>query len=151
MIRSATIDDSAAILKLVNGYADQGLMLSKCPYDIYRNIQSFLVYEEKGKVLGCCRLSINWKDIAEVASLAVDPAHLKKGIGRRLVEACVEWAKTLKIAKVFTLTYQCQFFEKCGFQEVDRNTLPHKVFGDCLNCAKVDCCDEHAFIKTLDF
>ena len=150
MIRQATMADSSAILELVNSYADQGLMLKKCPYDIYRYIQSFLVAEEKGCIIGCVRLAIAWKDLAEVASLAVHPEHLKKGVGRQLVKAALEQAKDLKISKVFTLTYQCDFFKKCGFNEVERDSLPHKVFGDCLNCAKVDCCDEHAFIKVLD-
>ncbi len=151
MIRRATMIDAPVILELVNYHAERGLMLRKCPYDIYRHIQGFFVYEENGQVIGCSRLSIAWKDLAEVASLAVHKDHLKKGIGRQLVEACIERAKQLHIPKVFSLTYQCDFFKKCGFHEVERDSLPHKVFGDCLNCAKVDCCDEHAFIKMLDF
>ena len=148
-IRRATMLDSSAIMDLVNFYASQGLMLQKCPYDIYRNIQSFFVYEDQGQVLGCVRLAIAWKDLVEVASLAVHQKHLRKGIGKKLVETCLKEAKKLHVSKVFSLTYQCDFFKNCGFHEVDRDTLPHKVFGDCLNCAKVDCCDEHAFIKEL--
>lgn len=151
MIRTATMRDASVILELVNYHAERGLMLKKCPYDIYRHIQGFFVYEEEGQVIGCVRLAIAWRDLAEVASLAVHQDHLKKGIGRCLVEAALARAKDLKIPKVFTLTYQCDFFKKCGFYEVERDSLPHKIFGDCLNCAKVDCCDEHAFIKILDF
>ncbi len=149
MIRNAKMTDVPDILELVNYNADKGLMLKKTPYAIYKNIQGFFVYEEEGKVIGCSRVAVVWKDMAEVASLAVHKDYAKKGIGRMLVNACINRAKDLDITKVFSLTYQCDFFSKCGFTEVPRDTLPHKVFGDCLNCAKVDCCDEHAFIMKV--
>ena len=149
MIRNAKMSDAPAILELVNYHAEKGLMLRKCPYEVYRNIQGFFVYEEAGQVIGCARISVAWKDLVEVASLAVHKDHLKKGIGRKLVEKCLERAKELGVPRVFSLTYQCDFFKKCGFHEVDRDTLPHKVFGDCLNCSKVECCDEHAFVKDI--
>ncbi len=149
MIRKATMADASAILELVNYHAERGLMLKKCPYDIYRNIQGFFVYEENGQVLGCARIAVAWKDLVEVASLAVHKDHARKGIGKQLVNACIERAKNLGVARIFSLTYQCAFFAKCGFYEIDRETLPHKVFGDCLNCAKVECCDEHAFVMDL--
>ncbi len=149
MIRNATMGDAPAILELVNNYANKGLMLKKCPYDIYRNVQGFFVYEEDGYVLGCVRAAVVWKDLIEVASLAVHPNAGRKGIGRQLVNTCIEHAQKLGVPRVFSLTYQCEFFSKCGFHEIDRETLPHKVFGDCLNCAKVDCCDEHAFVRDV--
>ncbi len=149
MIRHAKMNDAQAILDLVNFYAEQGLMLKKCPYDVYRNIQSFFVYAEGERILGCVRAAVVWRDMIEVASLAVHPDAGRKGIGRQLVNACIEQAKELGVARVFSLTYQCEFFTKCGFHEIERETLPHKVFGDCLSCAKVDCCDEHAFVRDI--
>jgi len=149
MIREATMKDVDAILKLVNANAKKGLMLMKSPYAVYVQICNFLVYEEKGKILGCARLAIAWNDLAEVASLAVDSRQRGKGIGRKLVEALEEKAKKLHIKRLFSLSYQVGFFTKCGYREIDRNDLPHKVFGECLNCPKVNCCDEHAFIKDI--
>lgn len=149
MIREATMKDVDAILKLVNSNAKKGLMLMKSPYAVYVQICNFLVYEEKGKILGCARLAIAWNDLAEVASLAVDSRQRGKGIGRKLVEALEEKAKKLHIKRLFSLSYQVGFFTKCGYREIDRNDLPHKVFGECLNCPKVNCCDEHAFIKDI--
>lgn len=149
MIRPAKMKDAAQILELVNGYATEGLMLPKAPYDVYRNIQNFFVVEKDEKIIGCARLSIASKDLAEVASLAVLKDQNKLGIGRKLVEACLERAKYLGLEKVFTLTYQCAFFEKCGFEKIKRDDLPHKVFGECLNCPKAECCDENAYIISL--
>ena len=150
MIENATMDDCEAILKLVNKNADKGLMLPKTPYMIYKNITNFLVWKERGRVVGCCRLAIVWNDLAEIASLAISKSYQGKGIGKKLVQACLQKAQDLKIKQVFVLSYQVEFFKKCGFKEVPRESLPYKVFGDCLNCPKVNCCDEKALILPLD-
>jgi amino-acid N-acetyltransferase len=140
------MSDADAILGLINPHAAQGLMLSKKPYDIYRNIMNFFVIEEEGKVVGCAKISIVWRDLAELVSLAVDSDVHGQGVGKQLVQACLDEAKHIGIARVFTLTLQCDFFSKCGFTEVPHSALPHRVFGKCLACPKADCCDEHAFV-----
>jgi len=149
MIRRATVSDADAILGLVNSNAEKGLMLKRSPYDVYKNIMSFFVFERDGKIVGCVRLAVLWRDLAEVASLAVAEEFQRNGIGTRLIEKCEEEAARLGIERLMTLTYQCELFAKCGFAETDRQNMPHKVFGECLNCPKIDCCDEHAFIKTV--
>ncbi|MDR0319857.1 MAG: N-acetyltransferase [Rickettsiales bacterium] len=149
MIRQAKISDSKDILELVNSNAKQGLMLGKSPYQIYRNISNFLVFEDAGKIVGCARLAVVWKDLAEVCSLAVRKESHGKGIGRALVSACLEQARNLEIPRVFALTYECAFFAKCGFAEMPREELSYKVFGECMKCPKVECCDEHAFAIDL--
>ena len=149
MIDRATISDTAEIVGLVNKNAQIGLMLGKSPYDIYRNVLSFFVFRKDGAVVGCARLRVVWKNLAEICSIAVEDELQNHGIGRQLVRACVEEAKRVRVEQVFALTYQCDFFAKCGFREVPRESLPHKVFGDCLNCPKVECCDERAFIMDI--
>lgn len=149
MIRPATLNDVPAILSLVNNHAKQGLMLMKSPLDIYRNILNFVVYEMDGQVVGCSRLVVLWKDIGEIASLAVADGYKRRGIGAELVKECIQTAKNIGLPRVFSLTYQTAFFTACHFKIVDRETLPHKVFGDCLNCPKVDCCDETAVIYDI--
>lgn len=148
-IRQAKLSDTDAILRLINNNARQGLMLMKSPLDVYKNILSFVVYEQDGTVVGCSRLVVLWKDIGEVASLAVQDEYKRRGIGAELVSACTDKARALGLPRVFTLTYQVSFFEGCGFSQVSRESLPHKVFGDCLNCPKADNCDETALILDL--
>lgn len=149
-IRTATLDDVPTILKLINGHAKKGLMLMKSPVDIYHNIFNFVVFETDGKVVGCSRLSVLWKDIGEVASLAVSDNYKRRGIGKILVNACLDKARMIGLPQVFTLTYQVDFFKNCGFKKVKKETLPYKVFGDCLKCPKVECCDETAMLYTIN-
>jgi amino-acid N-acetyltransferase len=44
----------------------------------------------------------------------------------------------LHLPKIFTLTLEQKFFEKQGFRKVQMETLPLKVWSDCVQCAKQD-------------
>ncbi len=149
MIRNAVIKDVEEILTLINSYAAQGLMLKKTPYDIYRNLQNFIVWEENGRVFGCASLVIFWKNAAEVASLAVSDKCRRQGIGRKLVSSCIDKARNLGLPMVFSLTYEEAFFQSCGFSKIAKESLPHKVFRDCRGCPKASCCDEKAYLYDI--
>ncbi|WP_457681342.1 N-acetyltransferase [Thermovibrio sp.] len=144
LVRKAKITDAERIQFLINEYAKLGLMLPRSIQSIYENIRDFWVYEEEGKVLGVCALTIFWSDLAEIRSLAVDPEHTRRGIGTALVKRALSEAKEFGIPRVFTLTYQVKFFEKLGFKVIDKEKLPHKIWRDCINCVKFPNCDETA-------
>ena len=148
-VRSANVNDVKAINGLINSYAERDQMLFRSLADIYTNLQTFLVAELDGRIVGCCALEIIWSDLAEVKSLAVDENHKGSGVGSSLVNAAVEKAKTLKLPKVFGLTLKPQFFEKLGFKVVDKGELPMKVWSDCARCPKQQNCDETAVIKNV--
>jgi len=124
-------------------------MLFRSPADIYENLQTFIVADLDGKIVGCCALEIIWSDLAEIKSLAIDQIYKGKGIGRKLVTAAVEEAVKLGVPKVFALTLEPVFFEKLGFETVEKDTLPMKVWSDCARCPKQQNCDEIAVIKSV--
>ncbi|KIH76825.1 N-acetylglutamate synthase [Geoalkalibacter ferrihydriticus] len=144
MIRKALISDAKAIHKLLMGYAKDGQMLPRSLSEIYENIRDIYVYEDQGAVVGTVCLTICWEDLAEVRSLAVAAGHFGQGIGRQLVEACLEEARRFSLRRVFALTYQRDFFTRLGFYEIEKSELPHKIWSDCLKCAKFPDCDEIA-------
>ena len=148
-IRKARIPDAKAIHKLLITYAQQELMLSRSLPDIYERIRSFYVYEVSGEILGTVSLQICWEDLAEVRSLAVAETQVKKGMGRQLVQSCLEEARALGLKKVFALTYQPVFFEKMGFQYIEKAELPQKIWSDCVKCPKFPDCDEIAMSVVL--
>lgn len=149
MIRKATIADVKTIHKLLMTYARDGLMLSRSLADIYEALRDFYVFERDGAVVGTVSLHICWEDLAEVRSLAVDQAYEGQGAGRQLVEVCVAEAHQLGLKKVFALTYKQIFFEKLGFRVIEKSELPHKIWGDCLKCAKFPECDEIAMARDV--
>lgn len=103
----------------------------------------------KESLVGVVALHVVGEDLAEVRSLAVAEGLQGKGVGRRLMEICLRDAKDLKLQRVFTLTYQTEFFTKLGFSRVEKLTLPQKIWGDCVHCAKFSDCDEIAMIKAI--
>jgi amino-acid N-acetyltransferase len=148
-VRGANVGDVKAIHALINAYAERDQMLFRSMADIYKNLQTFLVAEEEGEVVGCCALEVIWSDLAEIKSLAIDEAHKGRGAGSMLVNGAIEQARGLEVAKVFGLTLKPVFFEKLGFKVVDKDTLPMKVWSDCARCTKQQNCDETAVMKVL--
>jgi len=116
---------------------------------LYENLRDFWVYEEKNKVIACCRLHITWKDLGEIRSLAVAEKEQRQGIGNLLIKRVLKEAKKLNLKKVFALTYVPSFFEKLGFYRIPRTSLPHKIWAECLNCPKFPNCDEIAVRKEI--
>lgn len=150
IIRKATIHDVPDMQRLINEYADRGDLLPRSLNQLYEDLRDFIiVVEEDGRVLGTCALHINWGDLAEVKALVVDESLQGKGMGRELVEKCVEEAKSLGITRLFALTYKPGFFSRLGFQEVDKSQLPQKVWSECIHCVKFPNCGEVAMIREL--
>ncbi len=134
MIRSATINDVPRIQQIINSHAELGKMLFKSFGQLYEDLRDFGVYVLDGEVVGCVALTIIWADLAEVRALAVDEEFRGHGIGRKLVEWSVDEARRLQIGRLMALTYEQTFFEKLGFRVVPKETLPLKVWSDCVRC-----------------
>jgi amino-acid N-acetyltransferase len=150
MIRPATIHDVPRIAEVINSHAELGKMLFKSHAELYEKLRDYSVYEDNGNVIGSVALSIIWADLAEVCALAVDEKFRGKGIGSQLVQATITEARRLQIRKLMTLTYEQRFFEKAGFIVVEKDTLPLKVWTDCVKCPKNEHCDEIAMVRVLD-
>ena len=144
MIRKARMPDVQELQVLVNHFAAKNEMLPRSLNTIYENIRDFFVIESDGRIVGCCALHVTWGDLAEIKSLAVDETFQGSGCGRLLVEACLSEAREMGIPKVFALTYVPDFFQKMGFLRVDKNTLPQKIWSECINCHKFPDCGEEA-------
>jgi len=155
MLRKALIGDVKTIHGMINVSSGKGEILPRSLMDIYSNLRDFFVYLDEDRepgpvIVGICAMSIFWENLAEIRSLYVDREYRKRGIGRKLVEACISEAITLELFRVFTLTNKKEFFARLGFKEVDRATLSEKIWSDCFRCSKYpDYCDEVAMIREL--
>jgi amino-acid N-acetyltransferase len=153
MIRRARIDDVKKIYAILQHFSAKELLLGRSLSSLYDHLRDFLVYEdpqqkEKG-IIGVCALHVCWENLAEIRSLAVVEGEHGEGVGRELVRVCIEDMKELGLSKVFTLTYQPEFFDKLGFKKVDKSELPHKVWSDCIQCPKFPDCNEEAMIREI--
>jgi len=148
-IRRATIKDATSIYSLVNKFAKKDEMLPRSLNEIYENIRDFFVCDTNWEIIGTSALHILWEDLAEIRSVAVSKEYQDKGIGKKLLKQCLKEAKVLGVKRVFALTYNPAFFRRFGFKEIDKNTLPQKIWGDCIKCPKFPKCEEVAVIKEL--
>jgi len=158
-IRKAVIGDIVSIHKMINYYANQGLLLPRARSELYDHLRDFFVVPDEERpapvdstepsLKGVCALGVCWENLAEVKSLAVAEDHQKRGIGSKLVRKCLGDAVALGLSRVFTLTYAPDFFVKLGFHPVDKSVLPHKIWADCLKCPKFPDCDEEALVIDL--
>lgn len=142
--RKATFKDVEAMYKLINDYAEQGLMLGRSRNVLYESLRDFILAEDNGEVVGMGALHLVWDELAEIRATAIAPQVVKSGVGRNIVKALIEEGKNLGIKNIFTLTYQPGFFIKQGFTELSKDQLPHKVWKECINCTKFPNCDEIA-------
>ena len=149
IFRKATFSDVEDILKLINDYAEQGLMLARSRNTLYESLREFILAEEDGKIVGIAALHLVWNELAEIRALAVHPSKIKSGVGRKIVDMLTEEAKELGVKTLFALTYQPGFFAKLQFKEVTKESVPHKMWKECINCPKFPNCDEIAMVKEL--
>ena len=148
-VRNAKSSDAVAINALIASHAELDRMLFRSVADIYEYLQTFEVAEVDSVVAGCCAMQVVWSELGEIKSLSVGKEYFSRGIGSKLVDACLDRARDLGLKKVFTLTLEPAFFEKMGFSSVDRDSLPMKVWSDCAGCSKQDHCDEIAMAIDL--
>jgi len=151
-IRQATVEDVPEIVRLTSSMARQGLMLPRSKYKIITMLSDFLVAETaEGTIAGCGAFSTLWTNLGEVCALAVDPAFQKKGIGGRLVKELIEEGRKKRVPEIIALTYQVEFFKNLGFYVTDKDKFPRKVWRECLECPKLEECDETAVHMYLDY
>jgi len=145
----ARVGDANSMHQMISYFADKGEVLPRALSEIYEDIRDYFVVRKRGQVIACAALHVTWVDLAEIRSLAVDEQEQNQRIGSSLVQACLEEAKELGIPRVFCLVRKPAFFEKHGFQLINKTELPNKVWAECYRCPKFPDCDEVALIRYL--
>ncbi len=149
-IIKATVKDAKDIHTMVNRFAKRDDMLPRALNEIYENIRDYFICIDDGKIVAIAALHVLWDDLAEIRSIAVSTKHRNKGVGKKLIKRCMKDAAALGINRVFALTFHPEYFIKQGFEDIDKNDLPHKIWRDCLKCPKFPDCTESAVIKILN-
>ena len=155
LITAATEDDIDGIEALMAPNVKKQLVLARSKEDIRSHLGNFLVARDGGRLVSCVAFRGFGEGLYEIRSLAVDAAFMGRGIGTRLVEACVENAIAQDGNLVFTLTLRPNLFSRLGFTEVPIKTFHRddkfreKIWADCRQCPKFDACNEIALVREL--
>lgn len=148
--RKATLADIAKMRELVKPEVESGVILDRSEDEIATNIRSYTLAFNGDELVGFCALHIHTSYLAEVRSLIVKDGYRGQKIGENLIKKLLDEAKSLGLQKVLSLTYKQSFFERLGFVEIPKETLPeHKIWADCIKCKHFPICNEVSLIKTL--
>ncbi len=145
-IRTADLTSVESIYKLIKYYAEEGVILERSMDDIRHNISNFLIAVSGDRIIGSITHYDYSPDLKEVRSLAVDKEFQSMGIGKALLGELITSLRSENKARIFTLTYRPDFFEKNGFVQVPKDDFPEKIWKDCANCKDEENCGETAMV-----
>lgn len=149
-LTKATLSDINSMQELVLPEVESGVILLRTSDEIATNIRSYILAKDGSELVGFCALHIHTSSLAEIRSLIVKENQRGTGVGKKLIEQALDEAKSLNLQKVLSLTYQQSFFEKLGFFEIPKESLPeHKIWADCIKCKHFPVCNEVSLIKNL--
>ncbi|MDX3235605.1 amino-acid N-acetyltransferase [Streptomyces sp. ME03-5709C] len=133
-IRRARTSDVPAVRRLLDAYVRDRILLDKPTVTLYEDIQEFWVaeHDHDAEVVGCGALHVMWEDLAEVRTLAVDPARHGTGVGHLVLEKLLQTARWLGVRRIFCLTFEVEFFARHGFVEIGETPVDGDVFGELL-------------------
>ena len=146
----AKLSDIAKMQELVAPEVESGIILARTSDEISTNIRSYTLALQDDELIGFCALHIHTAYLGEIRSLIVKEDKRGEKIGESLVLKCLNEALFLGLQRVLCLTYRQSFFERMGFVEIPKESLPeHKIWADCINCKHFPICNEVSLIKNL--
>jgi len=118
VIRDATPNDVPQIARLIEPFVARKQILPRSIEEIGQLVKNGFVAEADGRVVGFAAVEIYSKKLAELLCLAVCEQYQSRGLGRQLVNCCVERARSQNVYEVMAITADEQFFSRCGFHYI---------------------------------
>jgi amino-acid N-acetyltransferase len=113
IIREACRDDIPELEELVDRFVQANRLLPRTTDELSDLIPFGAIVD--GKIVGFAALEIYSAKLAEIRSLAVHDDYQGLGIGRGLVQRCVDLAVKRNVLEVMAITSTEKFFQACGF------------------------------------
>jgi N-acetylglutamate synthase-like GNAT family acetyltransferase len=115
IIRQANRGDLVALDEFIRPFVAVGKLLPRTPAELEALLEHGFVAEHDERLVGFAALEIYSSKLAEIRSLAVADGFQGQGIGKRLVQACVDRARERHVLEVMAITSAEAFFKTCGF------------------------------------
>lgn len=115
IVRHATVDDVNNLDAFIEPFVAQGRLLPRTRDELEDLTENGFLAEVEGRIVGFAALEIYSTKLAELRSLAVSSEFQGRGVGKALVQACVELARTKHVFEVMAITSSDEFFQRCGF------------------------------------
>lgn len=115
IIRHARPEDLESIEAFLTPFIADGKLLPRTLNELDLLLETLFVADREGEIMGCAALEIYSPRLAEIRSLAVSPSMQGSGVGKMLVNACLDVAHQRNILEVMAITSSEAFFRACGF------------------------------------
>jgi len=129
--------------ELVLEDVENGNILIRSESEMATTIRSYTVVYNENELVGFVALHIHSITLAEIRSLVVKGSFRQKGIGKMLIQNCIDEGKKIQLEELLVLTYKQVLFEKFDFKVIEKASLPDtKIWADCIKCKHFPICDE---------
>jgi N-acetylglutamate synthase-like GNAT family acetyltransferase len=115
IVLPASTVDHDELGSFIEPFVANGKLLPRTLDELAELVDTGFIALKDGRIVGFAALEIYSPKLAELRSLAVDPAYQGQGIGSRLVEECLKLARIRRVFEVMAITSSEQFFRQCGF------------------------------------
>ncbi len=126
-IRPMDLVDIPEVLRIMNPFVEEEILLPRNEEDLAAQIDEFVVYEVDNILHACGALfpAPEASGRGEIAAIAVDRTYTGLGIGKRILSFLVDRARSLNIKNLYVLTTQtADWFLQFGFKEGGIQNLP---------------------------
>jgi amino-acid N-acetyltransferase len=114
-VTHASADHVEAILELIEPFVQAQLLLRRDREEILRLTRRGFVANDGNKVIGFASVEVYSKKLAEIHCLAVAEGYQKQGIGKLLVNKCIQLARDEDILELMAISASDEFLKQCGF------------------------------------
>ena len=114
-IRPVRSEDLSAIATFIEPFVATEKLLPRTAQELDDLLPHGFIAESDGRIVGFAALEIYSPKMSEIRSLAVAPEFRGSGIGKQLVQKCVERACERQVLEVMAITSNEEFFKYCGF------------------------------------
>jgi N-acetylglutamate synthase-like GNAT family acetyltransferase len=115
VVRPARGPDIRPLAELIEPFVKERKLLPRAIDELALLLPNYFVAEAGSRLVGCAALEIYSSKLAELRSLVVVQEYQGHGVGKQLVEACVNRAREERILEVMAVTSSEEFFRSCGF------------------------------------
>ncbi|MEO2046597.1 MAG: GNAT family N-acetyltransferase [Pirellulales bacterium] len=116
LVRPVTNYDQDAVLSLLKPYVEKKKLLPRTIDELDSLLSNGFVAIAADCLIGFATLEIYSQKLAEIRALVVAPDQQGRGVGRLLVEACLQRARQEQIMEVMAISSAETFFRSCGFE-----------------------------------
>ncbi len=114
-IRAAEPADLQGLSDFLAPFVADGKILRRNLSELESLIGQYTIAVKENRIVGSVVLEVYSPKLGEIRSLAVSSDYQGQGIGKLLVNACLEQAREKGVFEVMAITSQDSFFQSCGF------------------------------------